>query len=681
MGRLGRPRSLLTKFLPHKVAWARFKGVAQATHPLLKELTLKFTMATLAAVTGFALLPGASVARPVPQPSPVNPLVAADRAADSGFDALAKGPHETFVRRAAVRGSGGFSYMSYDRTYRGLPVIGGDAVVVTDSRGAVRGTASAIGRGVQLTSLTPTVPAATASALARKQLDTVEDSSSPRLVVFSGEKGDRLAFEIFSSGTREGLPSRLRVYIDAQTGSVLDTRDDVRFGTGNGFYNGNVTIATSGSGASFSMQDNTRPGIRCAGQTGTTFTGTDDNWGNGAGTNLETACVDALYAVQKEWDMLSAWLGRNGINGNGGGFPARVGLNQVNAFWNGSLTNFGHSSDNQRQATSIDVVAHEYGHAIFQTTPGGAGGGNENGGINEATGDIFGALTEAFANNPNDPPDFTVGEEVNLVGDGPIRFMHNPSLAGDPNCWSTAIPGTEVHAAAGPLNHWFYLVSRGSNPPGGPASPICAGGPASVTGIGIQDAGRIYYNAMLQKTSTWRYANVRLASLRAAVNLFGANSAQCATVKAAWNAVAVPVQAGEPACGQPGPGPIRLEAENATISAGSTVDSNHAGFSGTGFVNTPTAVNAFVQWSVNRASAGSVPLTFRFANGSTAARPVNVTVNGGAPMTLNMPVTGAWTNWQTVTITVSLQAGNNAVRTTATTAGGTANLDFLELPG
>ena len=48
--------------------------------------------------------------------------------------------------------------------------------------------------------------------------------------------------------------------------------------------------------------------------------------------------------VQQEWDMLGQWLGRNGINGSGGGFPARVGLNQVNAFWNGSYTNFGRNS-------------------------------------------------------------------------------------------------------------------------------------------------------------------------------------------------------------------------------------------------------------------------------------------------------------------------------------------------
>lgn len=80
--------------------------------------------------------------------------------------------------------------------------------------------------------------------------------------------------------------------------------------------------------------------------------------------------------------------------------------------------------------------------------------------MNEATGDIFGALTEAYAANPNDPADFTVGEEADLVGDGPIRYMYNPSLAGDPNCWSSNIKNTEVHAAAGPLNHWFYLLSQ-----------------------------------------------------------------------------------------------------------------------------------------------------------------------------------------------------------------------------
>ena len=78
-------------------------------------------------------------------------------------------------------------------------------------------------------------------------------------------------------------------------------------------------------------------------------------WGNGSGTNLETACVDAMYAMNKEWDMLAAWLGRSGIKGNGTGYPARVGLDDVNAYWDGSITNFGHT---QRQRPPADRDRH-----------------------------------------------------------------------------------------------------------------------------------------------------------------------------------------------------------------------------------------------------------------------------------------------------------------------------------
>ena len=54
--------------------------------------------------------------------------------------------------------------------------------------------------------------------------------------------------------------------------------------------------------------------------------------------------------------------------------------------------------------------------------------------------------------------------------------MYNPSAVGDPNCYSSSIPGTEVHAAAGPGNHWFYLLAQGTNPAGGsrPARPATA---------------------------------------------------------------------------------------------------------------------------------------------------------------------------------------------------------------
>jgi hypothetical protein len=341
--------------------------------------------------------------------------------------------------------------------------------------------------------------------------------------------------------------------------------------------------------------------------------------------------------------MLGTWLGRNGINGNGGGFPARVGLNQANAFWNGSLTNFGHNSANTQQATSIDVVAHEFGHAIFQTTPGGAGSGNENGGINEGTGDLFGAMTEAFANNPNDPPDFLVGEEVNLVGSGEIRNMFNPSAEGDPNCWSTAIPNTEVHAAAGPLNHWFYLLAQGSNPAGGPVSPTCNG--STVTGVGIQAAARIYYNALLAKTSTWRYANVRLASLNAAVNLFGANSAQCTATKAAWNAVSVPVQAGEPTCGGGGGG-TTVFSDTFETSTGWTTNASGTDTATTGAWERgdPEATTSGVALQLGTTVSGVNDLvTGRLAGASAGANDVDGGTTTMQSPLITLPATGTLT--------------------------------------
>ncbi|MEO7260481.1 MAG: M4 family metallopeptidase [Jatrophihabitantaceae bacterium] len=86
--------------------------------------------------------------------------------------------------------------------------------------------------------------------------------------------------------------------------------------------------------------------------------------------------------------------------------------------------------------------------------------------------------------------------------------MYNPSLAGDPNCYSSTIPSTETHSATGPGKHWFYLASEGSNPTNGqPTSPTCNG--STVTGISIQTVGKIFYDAMLAKTTGMTYLQYR----------------------------------------------------------------------------------------------------------------------------------------------------------------------------
>jgi len=124
--------------------------------------------------------------------------------------------------------------------------------------------------------------------------------------------------------------------------------------------------------------------------------------------------------------------------------------------------------------------------------------------------------------------------------------------------------------------------------------------------------------------------------------------------------------------------PTRYEAESATISAG-VVESDHAGFSGTGFVNYDNAVGSYVQFTVNAAAAGPAMLTLRFANGTTSNRPMDIAVNGTLVSDeLAFPGTGAWTTWVTKSITVNLTAGANTIRATATTANGGPNLDYIE---
>ncbi|MGV9365960.1 glycosyl hydrolase 2 galactose-binding domain-containing protein [Amycolatopsis sp. NPDC003731] len=135
-----------------------------------------------------------------------------------------------------------------------------------------------------------------------------------------------------------------------------------------------------------------------------------------------------------------------------------------------------------------------------------------------------------------------------------------------------------------------------------------------------------------------------------------------------------------PADGSTGPGPgdpVDYQAEDATITNG-VAESNHAGFTGTGFVNYDNAVGSAVEFTVPAAAAGSANVVLRFANGTTANRPMDITVNGTkVASAVAFGGTGNWDTWQTVSIPVTLTAGTNKIKATATTANGGPNVDKI----
>ncbi len=515
---------------------------------------------------------------------------------------------DAFVRTDTLSGADDTVAVAYERTHEGLPVVGGDFVVLTDASGAVLSTSVAQDRPVDLATTTPTVGRERAVEAARGRVARVSDVSEPRLVVWQRDS-TALAWETQVRGTTgAGDPSWQLVYVDARTGSLLESREQIAHGTGTAAYSGPnpLSIATSGSGSSFTMTDPTATTLKCqdAG-TNATFSGTDDAWGNGVATSRETGCVDAFYGAQQMKGMMSSWLGRNGMNGSGGWVPIRVGLNDINAYYDGTQVQVGHNQSNQ-WIGSLDVIAHEFGHGVDDKTPGGI----SQGGTQEFVGDVFGVLTEYYDNQSAsyDGPDWTVGEEINLVGQGPIRNMADPGAVGDPVCYTSSTPSTEVHAAAGPGNHFFYLLSQGG-------VSKCDG--TSVTGIGIQKAGKIMYNAMLTKTSSSSYLKYRTWTLTAAKNL-DSTCAQFNAVKAAWDAVNVPAQTGDPTCGTTTPPPA-----GGNLLANPGFESGAASWAGnTGIITTntgrPARTGSYKAWFGGNATTSTETLTQAVTIPSTA---------------------------------------------------------------
>ncbi|MFI1723472.1 carbohydrate-binding protein [Streptomyces sp. NPDC020489] len=122
----------------------------------------------------------------------------------------------------------------------------------------------------------------------------------------------------------------------------------------------------------------------------------------------------------------------------------------------------------------------------------------------------------------------------------------------------------------------------------------------------------------------------------------------------------------------------RHEAETAPAVCTGAIESNWAGYSGSGFCNPTNATGAHAQFTLTAPAAGTATLAVRFANGTTTSRTANIIVNGTTVSTATFESTGTWTGWTTKTLTVPVDAGSNTVRLNPTTSAGLPNVDYLE---
>ncbi|MGW1785729.1 M4 family metallopeptidase [Streptomyces sp. NPDC002143] len=522
--------------------------------------------------TAAAQTPAESSGTSVPLGAPVQlspaartTLIAQEQAdAPETAQRIGLGTQEKLVVKDVVKDADGTVHTRYERTYAGLPVLGGDLVVHESATGAAKGVTKANSATIKVATLTPKVTSAKAetqaltAAKAAGSEATAADQT-PRKVVWAGNGTPVLAYETVVGGLQDdGTPSELHVITDAATGKKLYEYQGIETGTGKSLYSGTVTLGTTLSGSTYQLTDGTRGSHKTYNKThgtsssaGTLFTDADDTWGTGAAsssTTDQTAAVDAAYGAQTTWDFYKSTFGRSGIKNNGVAAYSRVhyGNAYVNAFWDDSCfcMTYGDGSGNTHPLTSLDVAGHEMSHGVTSNTAG-LNYSGESGGLNEATSDIFGTGVEFYANNASDKGDYLIGEKIDINGDGtPLRYMDQPSKdGGSANYWSSSVGNLDVHYSSGVANHFFYLLSEGSGSKtiNGVTYNSPTSNSSTVTGIGRDKALQIWYKALTTYfTSTTNYKAARTGTLSAASALYGGTSStEYKAVAAAWSAVNV----------------------------------------------------------------------------------------------------------------------------------------------
>lgn len=471
---------------------------------------------------------------------------------------------DAFIARSVNVDADGTEHVRFDRTYRGMPVIGGD-LVLHSRNGQVKG-ANLTLTSASRPGLSGRISAAEATIVAGAEFGTdFTGMQEARKVVFARNTSPRLAYEVVFTGTkRDQTPTEMHYFVDAASGRILDRWDMVHTATGTGrtLMYGNVTLDTTGSGSSYSLVDPIRgggatydaknAGYQTAAKRATLFTDADNIWGDNTTSDRATVAADAHYGVAKTWDYYATEHGRNGIFNDGKGVKSyvHVGRSWVNAAWYANAMYYGDGGGSYLPLVSLDIAGHEMSHGVNQAEANLAYS-NDSGGLNEANSDIMGTMVEFYANNANDPVDYKIGEEIYVNGTSALRYMYDPNLDGNASydCYPAGgLGGVDPHYSSGPANHFFYLLAEGTSPGGGlPNSATCnpgdsknATGTGSLAGIGRTAAAAIWYRAIRDHmTSSTTYPQARAATLQAAAALYGAASAQYNAVAAAWSAINV----------------------------------------------------------------------------------------------------------------------------------------------
>ena len=462
-----------------------------------------------------------------------------------------------------------------DQYHDGVRVFGANVARQLD-RGRVLSVFGSVHAGVDIDT-NPEIDEAGALEIVQDRLQAERDlRDHPELVILPGDG----ALYTLTWRVRAFANGDMRQYfIDARTGAVVLDYSDVKtqnaaIGNSVGVLGDRKKISVRQGTGGFVAEDARRPPIirtfDMRGNESRTIdyligrvnlnpmtelaTDTDNDWTDGA-------AVDAHVYAGWTYDFFFKRFGRRGLNNANIAItnlvhPVRrsdlfLGADPLffnNAFYWGDgimvygvglppgVTPGGRTYDFMSGA--LDVVAHELAHGVTDYTSD-LIYLNESGALNEAFSDIMGTSIEFMYHQPgsgNQSADYLIGEDV--VRPGGIRSMSDPGAFGHPDHYSRRFTGTGdnggVHINSGIANHAFYLaIEGGTNRTSGLAVQ-------GVGGSNRQQIENVFYRAFTElMPSNSTFATARAATIQAARDLYGANSAAERAVTQAWTAVGV----------------------------------------------------------------------------------------------------------------------------------------------
>jgi len=364
----------------------------------------------------------------------------------------------------------GWSHVSFDQSYRGIPVWGKQLIVHVDSQNVVAGVnGHYMPEEIDVdtrTALDGSEAIALALAASGPGDTRGPEFSKPQLVIYEKDGIYRMAWKFTLPGTSAaGGPAEWRFFVNAVTGQILDRFNRVR------------TIATEGTGLDCDLvgrqlntfdadnlsrlQDTTRntagSEIHTRVPGGDFSNDADGNWNETQFPvrNSQQPEVSIHYWLGQSYDRLKELTGREGWDNQGLRIKGIAHyFDENNAYWfpNELTVAFGGSEGSKYRAFSCanDIIAHEFMHGVIEFTAQLDNGRDANA-MNESFADMFASMV--------DMDDWLLGEGASQSGKSAFRDIGDPTRLGHPDHYND-IPDA-AHKASNITSHAFYLASEG----------------------------------------------------------------------------------------------------------------------------------------------------------------------------------------------------------------------------